>query len=464
MDEKAEFFRQPSLVPPPSLDYFPVPSVSRSQSVVSRAYVESRTIVSRASSIASHKTWKGKSRRPTIGSPTDFRRVEGGLDQIRQDASFRPLELSIYIPGNELPPLPTFTKNGLMSFDGLKSPSHCHVIRKSMSDTMLLQKPSEAFVVPRKPVEPLILKRASTVASVYSCDDDASLSPSMKSRSHSIYNEAISALPSSTQAFLDLLEDNGPRPPVPLKIKSHGRSRSPVPVRRKASDQNMRLQAHIEQRQQMESRLHDFDTILEEWQGDVEVSDVESVSRSRASSRAESTFQSTMERTLSQRNVAWSKSSPNLPYTRRPLPEVPVPPMPAIPRDVVLPTSKFSTFHLRSREPPFPPPSYAPPANPAQRKPQPPVLKIVQPMQWYHAQSSGEDYESIIDPYHHSHQLSPSMISDECPSIGSTWSTPQSSPGRVRDGSYPGRASLAIQDIVQDLENSPIKIEYGVAF
>ena len=421
-------------------------------------------MVSRASSIASHMTGKSRTRRPTISSPSDFRRVEGGLDRTRYDASFRPLELSIYIPGNELPPLPTFTKNGLMSLDGLNSPTHCHIIRKSMSDTMLLQKPSDAFVVPRKPIDPLILKRASTVASVYSCDDDASLSPSMLSRSHSIYNEAISALPPTTQEFLDLLDDNGPRPPVPLKIKSHGRSRSPKPIRRKASDQNMRLQAHIEQRQQMESRLHDFDTILEEWQGDVEVSDVESVSRSRASSRAESTVLSTMQRTLSQRNVAWSKSSPNLPYNRRPLPEVPIPPMPSIPRDVVLPTSKFTTFHLRSREPPFPPPSHAPPANPAQRKPQPPVLRIVQPVQWYHARSRGDDSESITDPYHHEHQLSPSTVSEECPSLGSTWSTPQSSPGRGSNGMYPGRASLPIRDIVQNLEKSPIKIEYGVAF
>ena len=52
------------------------------------------------------RTLAGRPRRPTIGPPSDFRRVP--KDDGRHSNGFRPLELSIYLPQNRLSPLPDF--------------------------------------------------------------------------------------------------------------------------------------------------------------------------------------------------------------------------------------------------------------------------------------------------------------------------------------------------------------------
>lgn len=52
-------------------------------------------------------TASGSKRRPHIGAPTDFRRVTEPLPTRRR--SFRPLELSIYLPSGRLSPLPDFS-------------------------------------------------------------------------------------------------------------------------------------------------------------------------------------------------------------------------------------------------------------------------------------------------------------------------------------------------------------------
>ena len=89
----------------------------------------------RAVSRASTRSQSTKSRRPTIGDPSDFRRLESGpvsatlIDKampIPRPATshattrpFRPLELSIYLPGNELPDLPIFLSS--ITLDDLES-------------------------------------------------------------------------------------------------------------------------------------------------------------------------------------------------------------------------------------------------------------------------------------------------------------------------------------------------------
>ena len=273
----------------------------------------------------------------------------------------------------------------------------------------------------------------------------------MLSRSHSIYVDAISALPESTRSFLDLL-DEGPRPPVPLKVKSRNRSRSPDPVRRNASDQNMRLRAHIEERQEMESRLQDFDTIVEEWRVSTNVSSARLIPQPQA----ESTILATMERTLTQRNPQFAKSAPHLPYTRRPLPKVPAPPLP---RQVTLPISHFNPSYAQPLRPRLPPPNAPPSGSP----PALPQARLLQAPHWSHM-SSPVTSPTTVD-VQHVRQVSASTVSSEsCPSLASAWSTPRSSRQRTSKALYEIRAAIPSGEVVGWKGESPVGIGYGVAF
>ncbi|MCJ1389672.1 hypothetical protein MMC18_002529 [Xylographa bjoerkii] len=444
-DEKLSFFQQPPLIPPPKIDFGISHPITRDNSQTSRWNSDNRTLLSRASSITSHATKKSRSRRPTIGAPSDFRRVETPLG--RQEKGFRPLELSIYVPGNELPPLPVFNRDGLGDLNRLEAPPYAH-LRKTRSETVL-SRSSTVFSVPRKTVGPQ--RCYSRADSVYSYDDSASLSPSMLSRSHSIYVDAITALPQSTLSFLDLL-DEGPRPPVPLKIKTRNRSRSPDPVRRNASDQNMRLRAHIEERQEMESRLQDFDTIVEEWRVSADVS----TCRDTSAPGAESTILATMERTLTQRNPNFAKSAPHLPYARRPLPQVPATPLP---RQVTLPISHFNPAYAHPLRPRFPPPT-APPTCPPPPIPQ---TQIFDGLHWSYVSSPSASPTDAA--FQHVRQVSGSTVSSgSCPSLASAWSTPRSSPPRTSKAMYKIRTAIPSGEVVGWKGESPVGIEYGVAF
>jgi hypothetical protein len=98
--------QQPRLVPPPVFEAESRPStrgrewVQRSKSFASRAS-------SRGSQAVRRKmTGYQEQRRPLkIGAPSDFRHVENGLPNRRAEGGFRPLELSIYMPDNQLSPL-----------------------------------------------------------------------------------------------------------------------------------------------------------------------------------------------------------------------------------------------------------------------------------------------------------------------------------------------------------------------
>ncbi|KAK2861473.1 hypothetical protein FQN49_004161 [Arthroderma sp. PD_2] len=82
---------------------------------------ESRSLASRASNRASLLLKKNNRRPPVrksaISGPTDFRHLTPGSTPRRRRRSFRPLELSIYVPGNQLPDLPAFENFGLDNFD-----------------------------------------------------------------------------------------------------------------------------------------------------------------------------------------------------------------------------------------------------------------------------------------------------------------------------------------------------------
>ncbi|OJD34382.1 uncharacterized protein BKCO1_23000128 [Diplodia corticola] len=113
---------------------------------------------------------KAKTSRLQISGPTDFRHIDGSgppppvamsapaarpvqVDTqsgptLRRKPAFRPLQLSIYTPDNQLSPLPDFTRN---SWDrkpqNLAFPGQAHVRNRTESTCS-----EPAFLVPRKPI------------------------------------------------------------------------------------------------------------------------------------------------------------------------------------------------------------------------------------------------------------------------------------------------------------------------
>lgn len=218
---------------------------------------ESRSLASRASRRASSATRRSTSRRPTIGAPLEFRRVEIPSGRA---PSFRPLQLSIYLPGNELPNLPLFREEEEEDVSGLAYPAQA--LLKSRSDPML-SRPSTAFSIPRKPVPH---RTASMDQSRYSMDSRytfSEMNTGLDSRSV-LQRPSLAATRQSTQDFLDALDTRLPQTPPVLRSKS-----GPEPVYtlyRRASEQSLRLRTHLEERSQIERRLPDFDAIPEEKQ------------------------------------------------------------------------------------------------------------------------------------------------------------------------------------------------------
>ncbi|KAI9875010.1 MAG: hypothetical protein M1830_009032 [Pleopsidium flavum] len=217
---------------------------------------EGRDLASRASSRASFSVRRSRSRRPTIGTPSDFRRVDVS-EKRRED--FRPLELSIYLPGNRLSPLPMFSEALKDGPAGLEYPPNALIRARSDS---LLYRPSTSFAIPRKPV-PSITGLFTTDESRLSIDaQSARPSIGTHSRSQSLRLGSSKLDTGSSEDFLAALDARLPQSPSPLRTRS---STEPgFTLHRRASEQNLRLRTHLEERQEIERRLKDIDTILEE--------------------------------------------------------------------------------------------------------------------------------------------------------------------------------------------------------
>lgn len=216
-------------------------------------FAEGRNIASRASSRASLTTRRAITRRPIIGAPSDFRRCERPSGRT---AGFRPLELSIYLPGNELPSLPVFLEDLEEDERGLEFPAH--VLTKARSDSMLLR-PSTSFSIPRKP---LASRTLSMDASRSSMDSRYTGDVSLAMGTRSTLGRPSIVTTQSTQDFLDTLDARLPQSPPRLRSKS-----GPEPIYtlyRRASEQSLRLQTHLEERAEIERHLPECDTILEE--------------------------------------------------------------------------------------------------------------------------------------------------------------------------------------------------------
>ncbi|PGH18328.1 hypothetical protein AJ80_04506 [Polytolypa hystricis UAMH7299] len=142
---------QPHLVPPMRLilydDLPPSPTIRSRSSTISHLVTEGRNLAAKASDRASlsiRRISLKPSRKLAIGSPHDFRRVPPRS----RVSPFRPLELSIYSPGNRLSDLPEFDHFDLEDPEWLRRPPNVF----SPVEDYRRYSDLPPFKVPRKPV------------------------------------------------------------------------------------------------------------------------------------------------------------------------------------------------------------------------------------------------------------------------------------------------------------------------
>lgn len=244
-------------------------TISRQSHRPSQWLADGRSFASMASSRASLATRRNVLQRTTIesiGAPYDFKKMEPPRGR---GEGFRPLTLSIHVPGNELPPLPEFDEAYL---DDARLTFPPPALTKSRSEPMLLRRPSTAYSIPRKPVASRAVSMdVSMDISRPSVDSRYTFNDNVRAP-QSIYRRPSIASSHSTQDFLDTLDARLPQSP-PLSRTKPG----PEPVYtlyRKASDQSLRLRTHLEERQQIERRFPECDTIMEDREGDLDRSPI----------------------------------------------------------------------------------------------------------------------------------------------------------------------------------------------
>ncbi|TVY82890.1 hypothetical protein LSUE1_G005149 [Lachnellula suecica] len=215
---------QPRLIPPPIPEPQERPS-TRGSEWVSR----SKSFASRASSRGSFSVRRKLNayngpRRPRIGAPSDFRHLENAMP--RRNMGFRPLELSIYEPQNQLSPiLPHFRPDDLAFPSDMKDlPRPPTAMTSSRSDSSL------SFRIPRKAV------RSSSRAS-------SEWTAHFKPRPDSL----------SAQELLERLEDDLPKPPPPARLRAN--TEPPT---------YERIKSALRERFELEQRLRDIDEVIEE--------------------------------------------------------------------------------------------------------------------------------------------------------------------------------------------------------
>ena len=255
---------QPQPVQPLSFETRDPQTTNTAPRRASQWLADGRSFASRASSKASLASRRNRARRTTVGSigaPYDFKRVEHPRGR---GEGYRPLILSIHLPGNELPPLPEFDEASLDDTCLTLPPP---ALVKSRSEP-LLSRPSTAFTIPRKPVPSCVVSldvSRSSIDSRYTLND-------MPRTSQSIHRRPSITPSQNTQDFLDTLDARLPQSPPLSRSKS-----GPEPVYtlyRRASEQSLRLRTHLEERQQIERRFPECDTIMEDKEGDPDKSPV----------------------------------------------------------------------------------------------------------------------------------------------------------------------------------------------
>ncbi|KAF8863178.1 hypothetical protein BDZ45DRAFT_670486 [Acephala macrosclerotiorum] len=303
-------FHQPRLVPPP----IPQPQehesrgrewVTRTKSFASRASSRGSFSVRRTLNAYNGPRNRSRngSRRPRIGAPTEFRHVENSVP--RRTERFRPLELSIYMPENQLSPiLSHFGAIDDMSYPGDSKalPYPPATFAESRSDSTM------SFRIPRKPV------RSSSGAS-----GTSEWTAHYKPRPESL----------STQELLAALENQLPKPLPPARL----RSMTEPPV-------YQRVKSALHEKYELEQRLKDIEEIIEERKSIY----LNSRPTSRATTRQDSIYSENQE------------PMPPPPDVRSFTP-VPIPPMaPSFAARVALPhadlrprTAPSKTVHIPTR-------------------------------------------------------------------------------------------------------------------
>ncbi len=318
---------QPRTLPPPKMDLFDDRPSTQSSFAPSQWLAEGRGLVSRASSRASFAVNSSRSRRPTIGDPSDFRRVPIS-DRGRDD--FRPLELSIYLPGNNLTPLPFFSAALESGHVNVEYPANALVRARTDS---VLYRPSTSFTIPRKPVAS-IAETASIRGSRHSVDGRLNRSNTgTHSRSHSFSLGSGILNSESTQEFLAALDTRLPQCPSPSPTPSA--TDFGATIHRRASEQSLRLRTHLEERQEMERRLNEIETIVEEKQTEEQLVGIKHRLRANRGSPSLPRHRPVRSTTLSDFRRPMERPLPPTPmsfYQPNPRTQPPPPPPPPKPR------------------------------------------------------------------------------------------------------------------------------------
>lgn len=196
----------------------------------------------------------------------------------RRLSPFRPLQLSIYLPGKELPALPRFSDDDddddeVPPVPGISRPAQAFMETKSES---MLNRRLSSFSIPRKTVggsrasslDLTLAPRPSIDSGLTLFNNDAALSTHKRSTSIDRllgdHRPSVSAS-RSAQGFLETI--NAPLPALAKsthsshETRSDFRQKSAFSIYKSASDQNLRLRTHLEERQEV------CDTITEKEEG-----------------------------------------------------------------------------------------------------------------------------------------------------------------------------------------------------
>ncbi len=299
---------QPQPVPFPRSDAVSTrPPTVQSTQRLSHWVSNGRDLVTRASSRASFSAWRWTSpapQRPSIGAPTDFRRVETDLAGRR--ASFRPLQLSIYLPTGRLSPLPDFSAEFPRESHAEPEAPQQALIRPRADSIMSFS--SSNFLIQRKPV-------GSSVGGEGEWRSRRSLSSDMTLSDNEGMGSLFSSLDRSTCAF--------PVPPAPTRDPqtSYPRARAsteaPPPTHVRNSESLRRAKADVD------DAIRELNTIVEERRADaIRCSASSIVARPHDHVPAIAPLMKVRARSETLSDIGSALSTP---LTSKPLPEPPSP-------------------------------------------------------------------------------------------------------------------------------------------
>jgi hypothetical protein len=148
-------YQQPHLVPPMKLTVWDDMPPTPPPSMPARFFEQSRSLASRASERASLSVRRRGTPRPSISSPMPAVVPTNDLPVRRR--SFRPLELSIYLPSNRLSDLPEFDAVSFTEVGEIKLPPRALLRTRSAE---VVTRPAPSLLVPAKPAS-MFERRAS---------------------------------------------------------------------------------------------------------------------------------------------------------------------------------------------------------------------------------------------------------------------------------------------------------------